>query len=456
MNTAASSIPASAASPALSPLTNPHLIGLESPVHQLQQALAAGRLAGSWLLTGEAGVGKATLALRLARYLLAGSLGAPQPGQDVFANHSSAADSAQDLGLFGDLLAVNTPEPAPEPDHPALDHPAPATNAPPTSPHSLSETAFALAADHPVFQQVANLSHPDCCVVMPEATGQSGRLTITIEQIRRLTDFLRLAAGHDGWRIALVDQAHSMTRQAQNALLKSLEEPPAQTLILLTTPLPSALLPTIRSRCRRLAFPALSGDQVRQGLALLYPDYPPLPPDLQASFRLTTIGQAARFLVTLWPGYQSLLELLGRSGEPNFHLLQQWRKSLSPLTSGSTLPLESELMSLLMQRWLRSFAYQQVVAGNDGGEGGIADQSPPSAHHPLPKSPLLMQEAALFARLSLGNGGQASISGHALGQRQAAVTRWLQEGAASNLDPAAISWQALTLIHGLNPANQTA
>lgn len=440
-----------AASPALSPLTNPHLIGLESPVHQLQQALAAGRLAGSWLLTGEAGVGKATLALRLARYLLAGSLGAPQPGQDVFANHSSAADSAQDLGLFGDLLAVNTPEAAPEPDHPA-----PATNAPPIPPHSLSETAFALAADHPVFQQVANLSHPDCCVVMPEATGQSGRMTITIEQIRRLTDFLRLAAGHDGWRIAVVDQAHSMTRQAQNALLKSLEEPPAQTLILLTTPLPSALLPTIRSRCRRLAFPALSGDQVRQGLALLYPDYPPLPPDLQASFRLTTIGQAARFLVTLWPGYQSLLELLGRSGEPNFHLLQQWRKSLSPLTSGSTLPLESELMSLLMQRWLRSFAHQQVVAGNDGGDGGIADQSPPSAQHPLPNSPLLTQEAALFTRLSLGNGGQASISGHALGQRQAAVTRWLQEGAASNLDPAAISWQALTLIHGLNPASQTA
>jgi DNA polymerase-3 subunit delta' len=440
MNPAASSIPASAnpgASPALSPLTNPHLIGLEAPVHQLQQALTAGRLAGSWLLTGEAGVGKATLALRLARYLLAGSLGAPQPGQDVFANHSPAADSVQDLGLFGDLLASPAPElfPASTPD------PAPqAVSQQAAVPDLKTETAFALAADHPVFQQVANLSHPDCCVVMPEATGQSGRLTITIEQIRRLTDFLRLAAGHDGWRVALVDQAHSMTRQAQNALLKSLEEPPAQTLILLTTPLPSALLPTIRSRCRRLSIPALSGDQVRQGLALLYPDYPPLPTDLQASFRLTTIGQAARFLVTLWPGYQSLLELLGRSGEPNFHLLQQWRKSLSPLTSGSTLPLESELMSLLMQRWLRSFALLN------------ADQSAAAT----PTAPLLAQEAALFSRLSLGNGGQASISGHALGQRQAAVTRWLQEGAASNLDPAAISWQALTLIYGLNPANQAA
>jgi DNA polymerase-3 subunit delta' len=189
---------------------------LESPVHQLQQALAAGRLAGSWLLTGEAGVGKATLALRLARYLLAGSLGAPQPGQDVFANHSSAADSAQDLGLFGNLLAVNTPEPAPKPD------PAPATSAPPTSPIHSQKPPLPWPPTIPCLQQVANLSHPDCCVVMPEATGQSGRMTITIEQIRRLTDFLRLAAGHDGWRIALVDQAHSMTRQAQNALLKSL------------------------------------------------------------------------------------------------------------------------------------------------------------------------------------------------------------------------------------------
>jgi hypothetical protein len=120
-------------------------------------------------------------------------------------------------------------------------------------------------------------------------------------------------------------------------------------------------------------------------------------------------------------------------------LLQQWRKSLSPLTSGSTLPLESELMNLLMQRWLRSFALS-------------ADQSAAAT----PTAPLLAQEAALFSRLSLGNGGQASISGHALGQRQAAVTRWLQEGAASNLDPAAISWQALTLIYGLNPANQAA
>ncbi|MBM3602210.1 MAG: hypothetical protein FJX22_00295 [Alphaproteobacteria bacterium] len=444
--------PAPATTTTLSPLTNPHLIGLESAVHQLQQALAGGRLAGSWLLTGAAGVGKATLALRLARYLLAGSVGAPQPGQDVFATtHSPPADSAQELGLFGDLLASvpapasiqesiqeSSPELAPPSATSSAASPANSSAASPAA--APAKSPFPLATDHPVFQQIANLAHPDCCLVMPEASGQSARPTITIDQIRRLTDFLRLASGHDGWRIAIVDQAHSMTRQAQNALLKSLEEPPAQTLILLTTPLASALLPTIRSRCRRLAVPALTSNQVQQGLALLYPDYPPLPPELQASFRLTTIGQAARFLQCLWPGYQSLLAMLGRSSDPNFHQLQQWRKGLTSLVhGGSSQALEAELMNLLMQRWLRGFA--QGAAAADG------LNSP---------NPLLTQEAALFAKLSLDAGGRAPLSGYALSQRQAAVGRWLQEGAASNLDPAAISWQALCLLYGLSPTNQAA
>lgn len=76
------------------------------------------------------------------------------------------------------------------------------------------------------------------------------------EYFRAVATLLSRAAG-GGWRAAIVDDAHKMTTEAQNAFLKTLEEPPDGTLLILITSEPSSLLSTIRSRCARVVFDAL-------------------------------------------------------------------------------------------------------------------------------------------------------------------------------------------------------
>jgi DNA polymerase-3 subunit delta' len=384
-----------------SPWENPWLIGLEQPLAQLQQALDQHRLAGSWLLTGEMGVGKTTLAVRLARFLLAGAPSAPQLGAAPPAFNTIAAEP----NLFG--LLTEAPPPPPSVDEPA---------------GLAAEDPFFLSPAHPVFQQAANQAHPDLLLITPELTGAAARPSIAVDQVRRINDFLRLAAGHDGWRVVVIDQAHSMTRQAQNALLKLLEEPPPQTLITLSCSLPNQLLPTVRSRCRRLHCPNLSAAQVQQGLAQLYPQLPPLPPELQLSFRLNSIGRAASFLKNLWPAYQSLLALLQKSAAPNLHLLQQWRKSLNSLKTENSALLEAEVFTLFLQRLVRAKVQE-------------SDDQP---HH------FTADETAVFAKLEKDR----NLTGYALSQRQALLSRWLGRAYNSHLDPTLISWQSLNILMG--------
>src|SRR5262249_3836142 len=103
--------------------------------------------------------------------------------------------------------------------------------------------------------RTARAIHPDLIVVIPEtATGFLARETIKIEHVR---DAMREIAGlpfEARARAVIIDDAHTMTEQAMNALLKSLEEPPATSHLLLVTGSPQALLPTIRSRCQTLRF----------------------------------------------------------------------------------------------------------------------------------------------------------------------------------------------------------
>ena len=75
---------------------------------------------------------------------------------------------------------------------------------------------------------------------------------IRVTDIRDAENFLHLTAGANGWRVMIIDAADDMNINAENALLKSLEEPPAKTLIILISHVPGKLLPTIRSRCRKL------------------------------------------------------------------------------------------------------------------------------------------------------------------------------------------------------------
>jgi DNA polymerase-3 subunit delta' len=172
------------------------LRGHEEAEAAFEAARARGRLHHAWLLTGPEGVGKATFAYRAARRLL----GAP-------------ANAA-----YGDLGA----DPG-----------------------------------HPVSRQVSARSHPDLFVLEREGPDGKARKVIPVEEARRLAEFFSKSPASAPHRVAIIDAADDLNVNAANAILKTLEEPPPSGVLLMVAHAPGRLLPTIRSRCRRLAFQPL-------------------------------------------------------------------------------------------------------------------------------------------------------------------------------------------------------
>jgi DNA polymerase-3 subunit delta' len=173
------------------------LEGHEASEAAFEATRARGRLHHAWLLTGPEGVGKATFAYRAARRLL----GAP-------------ADPAH--GVLG------------------------------SSP------------DHPVSRQIIAHAHPDLFVL--ERLGEDGKVrkVIPVDEARGLSEFFSKSPASAPHRVAIVDATDDLNVNAANAILKTLEEPPAHGILLMVSHSPGRLLPTIRSRCRRLAFSPLS------------------------------------------------------------------------------------------------------------------------------------------------------------------------------------------------------
>ena len=206
------------------PRETARLIGQGEAEAAFLAAHAAGRLHHAWLLAGPRGVGKATLAWRLARFLLA----------DV----GDAAPAG--AGLFGDAA----PEPAP----------AARLDVPP---------------GHPVARRIAALSEPRLKLVRRvwDEKRKALKTQIGVEEARGLKDFFQLSAADGGRRVAIVDAADEMTTGAANALLKILEEPPRGAVLLLVGHQPARLLPTIRSRCRELRLGPLGPADMAAALA---------------------------------------------------------------------------------------------------------------------------------------------------------------------------------------------
>ncbi len=93
---------------------------------------------------------------------------------------------------------------------------------------------------------------PDVCIVAPK--GNEGGTKIYIEDIRDLKTFLSLRPYYGPYQFAIIDDAHRLTPEASNALLKLLEEPTGQVILILVTSQPQELLPTISSRCQHISF----------------------------------------------------------------------------------------------------------------------------------------------------------------------------------------------------------
>jgi DNA polymerase-3 subunit delta' len=117
---------------------------------------------------------------------------------------------------------------------------------------------------HRVEEQVAALSHPNIALLRRRPKDAKGYYTvIRVEDVRQLRDSLHHTRGRAGHRIAIIDSIDDCNPAAANALLKTLEEPPADTTFLLVSHRPGQLLPTIKSRCHNLALRPIAADDVR-------------------------------------------------------------------------------------------------------------------------------------------------------------------------------------------------
>lgn len=193
------------------PRENPFLLGHEGEEAVLAEAMRSGRLHHAWLITGPPGIGKATLAYRLARRLFAGT---PE----------------------GDSLAV-------DPEHPAS-------------------------------RRVAAGSHADLLTIERAFDPKRKKLKtqIAVDDVRKIPGFMSLTPAEGGWRVAIVDGAEDLNQNSANALLKILEEPPGRAILLLVCSAPGRLLPTIRSRCRRLRLSPLGPAAMDTLLSRYLPD----------------------------------------------------------------------------------------------------------------------------------------------------------------------------------------
>ena len=189
------------------------LFGHAEAEQTLLDAYRGGRIPHAWVIGGESGIGKATLAYRMARFVLA----------------------------------------YPDPAMPAVQ----------------KARSLAVPVDHPTARRIAGQAHSDLLVVERVINEKTGKLftETRVEDVRRTVPFFGSTAGEGGWRVAIVDPLEDLNRAGENALLKVLEEPPPRALLLLVSHAPGRVLPTIRSRCRTLILRPLAAQDIVRAMA---------------------------------------------------------------------------------------------------------------------------------------------------------------------------------------------
>ena len=191
------------------------LIGHDDACAEFFEAWKAGRLPQAWIVGGQEGIGKATFAWRAARFLLANGDANPQARPDLFTPRA-----------------------------------------------------------HPVFHKTASLSHGDLFVLRREwndrAKPPKHFTDIRVDDVRRAIHvFQHAASAEGGYRVCIVDCAEDLNASAANALLKLIEEPPPRSVFFIVAHKPAQVIPTIRSRCRKLLLRPLSeADLVKTAAAV--------------------------------------------------------------------------------------------------------------------------------------------------------------------------------------------
>ncbi len=281
---------------------------------QLAAGLASGKLHHAWLLVGPSGVGKATLAYRFARAALSGAGGA--------------------AALFGEVDRLDV-----DPD---------------------------AKASH----LVGALSHPDLLVLRRpyDIKAKRFKTAITVDEVRRLRDFLGHKQAGDGWKVVIVDTADDLNINAANALLKSLEEPSARVVFFLLSAMPGRLLTTIRSRCRQLSMLPLEESALRPAAEqALREAGQPIPDDAQWSMLLKSAeGSVARLLSLASDDGIALSKkvdlVFGNLTRTDWSVIHQLSDEFSTVSAGEKF---DAFINLLLARLARTVLAAAMREGDD-------------------------------------------------------------------------------------------
>jgi len=269
----------------LTPRENLKLFGHDEPRETFLKAFHSNRFPHAWIVAGPFGIGKATFAFHMARYILSGR----QDGNTLFAQ------------------------------------------------------------DNPLHRRIVAQSHGDLWTLGGEETREVG-----VESVRELNHFLNQTSAEGGWRVIIIDGADTLNRNAANALLKRLEEPPPKTVFFLITSLPGRLLATIRSRCQVLPLMPLGESTVQEVLlsqGLSSPNFLPIGQGSPGRLMRLMEGAGAQIYADL----QNLI--IGKGEAPSF--IQ---------TYGG-----EETSYVLIEDLLRNFLHTDLLAKVEGNPSQFKD-----------------------------------------------------------------------------------
>ncbi|WP_225026054.1 DNA polymerase III subunit delta' [Xinfangfangia pollutisoli] len=307
------------------PRDTARVFGQAAAEAEFLDAFRQGRLHHAWMLTGARGLGKATLAWRIALFLLA----------------TPEEDGGGGGGLFG----------APVP------------------PQTLD-----IDRDHPVARRLRALAEPRAFLLRRAPNDKASALAqvITIGEVRRLRDFLGLSAADGGRRVVIVDSLDEMNVAAANGLLKMLEEPPKGVTFLLVSHQPARLLPTIRSRCRELRLAPLAPEALAAALAQAGADVAPGAEVALAELAGGSAGEAFRMTeldgLQLYARLVALLADLPGLDRPRLAALAD---AAAARGAAETFDLILALLDLFLSRLARAAASRQLPPEAAPGEAAL-------------------------------------------------------------------------------------
>ncbi|MBT3787551.1 MAG: DNA polymerase III subunit delta' [Alphaproteobacteria bacterium] len=306
------------------PWRNLSLSGHGAAESTFLKAWNSGRMPHAWLVTGPKGVGKSTFAYRCGRFVLA------QNGKD------------QEAGLFG----------APPP------------------PETLE-----IPEDDPVVPLVAQQGHPSLRRIARSWDDKSKKTRgeIVVDDVRKAIKIFNVTAGEGAWRIVIVDAVDEMNPNAANALLKTLEEPPERSLLILIAHNPGRLLPTIRSRCRTLPLKPLDEHDVANLLAQRAVDA-----DQQGLLSLARLadGSPGKALDLMESGghgiYEDLIGLLKPLPDLDIPALHKFADRMARKDAADQARAFMALLDWWLARMIRHAALGQVPADIVSGDGQLS------------------------------------------------------------------------------------